>query len=97
YYGQVPVDEERLAPLNVPILGLFAEDDRGIPVETVRNFERALENLEKDFEIQVFPGVGHAFANPSGTSYDAEAAGRAWELTTRFLQEHLKTGEPAES
>ncbi|HEX5766114.1 MAG TPA: dienelactone hydrolase family protein [Woeseiaceae bacterium] len=98
YYGQVPAEAERLAPLNVPILGLFAENDRGIPVETVRSFEQALENLEKDFEIEVFPDVGHAFANPSGTSYDADAAGRAWELTTRFLKEHLgTTGDPAET
>jgi len=82
----------------VPILGLFAENDRGIAVETVRSFEQALENLEKDFEIEVFPDVGHAFANPSGTSYDADAAGRAWELTTRFLKEHLgTTGDPAET
>ena len=91
YYGQVPDDEERLAPVNVPILGLFAENDRGIPVETVRSFEQALQNLDKDYEIEIFPDVGHAFANPSGTSYDAEAAERAWDLTTQFLREHLGT------
>lgn len=97
YYGQVPDDEERLAPLNVPILGLFAEDDRGIPLETVQSFEQALENLEKNYEIEIFPDVGHAFANPSGASYDAEAAERAWELTSQFLREHLGTaGDSAE-
>lgn len=89
YYGQVPDDEERLASLNVPLLGLFAENDRGIPVESVRSFEQALQKLGKDYEIEIFPNVGHAFANPSGTNYDAEAAGKAWERTAGFLREHL--------
>jgi carboxymethylenebutenolidase len=89
YYGQVPSDEERLAPLNVPILGLFAENDRGIPVESVRSFEEALENLGKDYEIEIYPNVGHAFANPSGTNYNAEVAAQAWERTIEFLREHL--------
>jgi len=89
YYGQVPSDEERLAPLNVPILGLFAENDRGIPVESVRSFEQAMENLGKDYEIEIYPNVGHAFANPSGTNYNAEVAARAWERTIGFLREHL--------
>lgn len=93
YYGQVPADENRLAPLNVPILGLFAEDDRGIPVESVRGFEQALEKLEKDYRIEIFPDVGHAFANPSGTNYNAAAAERAWELTTQFLRDHLAAAD----
>jgi carboxymethylenebutenolidase len=89
YYGQVPDDETRLAPLNVPILGLFAENDRGITVESVRSFEQALDKLGKDYEIEIYPGVGHAFANPSGTSYNAEVAGRAWDRTVEFLRKHL--------
>lgn len=93
YYGQVTDDQNRLAPLEVPILGLFAENDRGIPLETVRSFEQALRSLEKNFQIEIFPDVGHAFANPSGASYDADAAQRAWELTTRFLKEHLGSAE----
>jgi carboxymethylenebutenolidase len=89
YYGQVPADEDRLAPLNVPILGLFAENDRGIPVESVRTFEQVLDKLGKDHEIEIYPGVGHAFANPSGTGYNAEVAGQAWDRTIEFLREHL--------
>jgi len=89
YYGQVPADEARLAPLNVPILGLFAQNDRGIPVESVRSFEEVLEKLGKEYEIEIYPGVGHAFANPSGTSYNAEAARQAWDRTVEFLRRHL--------
>ena len=89
YYGQVPADEARLAPLNVPILGLFAENDRGIPVESVRSFEQVMDKLGKVYEIEVYPGVGHAFANPSGTSYNAEVARQAWDRTVEFLRKHL--------
>ncbi|HWM30051.1 MAG TPA: dienelactone hydrolase family protein [Woeseiaceae bacterium] len=92
YYGQVPDDEERLAPLNTPILGLFAENDRGIPVESVKGFEQALENLGKDYEIEIYPGVGHAFANPSGNSYNAEVAAQAWDRTVTFLRDRLASG-----
>jgi len=90
YYGQVTDDEERLQPLAVPLLGIFAADDRGITVESVRSFEAALERLRKEAEIHVFPGVGHAFANPSGRNYDAEAAAEAWKLTMDFLHQHLR-------
>jgi carboxymethylenebutenolidase len=89
YYGQVPADEDQLAPLNVPILGLFAENDRGIPVQSVRAFEQVLDKLGKDHEIEIYPAVGHAFANPSGTSYNAEVASQAWDRTIEFLREHL--------
>jgi carboxymethylenebutenolidase len=89
YYGQVTDDDERLQPLNVPLLGIFAADDRGIPVASVREFQAALERLRKPFEIRVFDGVGHAFANPTGNNYDAKAADEAWELTTGFLRTHL--------
>lgn len=92
YYGQVPADEDRLAPLNVPILGLFAENDRGIPVESVTEFGQTLEALGKVYEIEIYPGVGHAFANPSGTSYDAEVAAQAWDRTVEFLRRHLSVG-----
>jgi len=89
YYGQVTSDEERLRPLNVPLLGIFAADDSGIRVESVREFEDALERLRKDFDIRIFDGVGHAFANPTGNNYDAESANEAWGLVVEFLRSNL--------
>ena len=89
YYGQVTDNESKLEPLNVPILGIFAAEDRGIPVESVQGFKQALENLGKDYEIEIFPGVGHAFANPTGSSYNADVADKAWAQTVAFLDIHL--------
>lgn len=89
YYGQVTSDEDLLRPMETPILGLFGADDRGIKVDTVNAFGDALERLRKIHDIHVYPGVGHAFANPTGTNYDAGAAEDAWRRTLEFLRLHL--------
>lgn len=89
YYGTVVTDEAQLAPLAMPVLGNFAEDDPIIPLETVDAFRTAMQNLGKDVDIKVYAGAKHAFSNPSGMAYDPVAAEDAWERTTGFLKEHL--------
>ncbi len=89
FYGQVVTDRERLARLDAPLLGIFGEADRGIPVAQVREMEAALKSLGKNVEVVVYPGAGHGFANPSGQSYDATAADDAWRRTVTFLRRHL--------
>lgn len=89
YYGQVTDNEEQLAPLNVPILGLFGEDDRGITVESVGAFEEALENLRKNYEIEIYADAEHAFADPTGNRYNAAVAEMAWKRTLEFLDRYL--------
>ena len=89
YYGQVVTDSEQLQRLNMPILGFFGALDESIPVRDVQTFRRRLNELGKRANVEIYPGVGHAFANPSGESYDASAADRAWEETIAFLRENL--------
>ena len=95
YYGKVTDDVNKLLPLNVPILGLFGADDTGIAVASVRSFEAALQRLRKNFEIQVYPGAGDAFANPTGATYNAGAADDAWKRTLEFLGHNLKADAEA--
>jgi carboxymethylenebutenolidase len=89
YYGQVTSDDEELRPLDVPILGFFGGKDTGIPIDSVKAFEDALERLRKDYEIHIYPDADHAFANPTGNAYDAEAAEDAWQKTLAFLGRNL--------
>ncbi len=89
YYGQVTDDEELLRPINSPILGLFGAEDSGIPVDSVRAFEEALERLRKNYEIEIYPRARHAFANPTGRNYNPVVAEQAWEKTLAFLDLHL--------
>ncbi|MDH3620899.1 MAG: dienelactone hydrolase family protein [Gammaproteobacteria bacterium] len=91
YYGQVTDDEGKLHEISAPILGLFAADDTGITVESVEAFRGALQRLRKEHEIHIYPGVGHAFANPTGRNYDANAATDAWNKTVEFLGRHLSS------
>lgn len=92
YYGHVNADPAALKALDAPLLGIFGAADEGIPVESVRTFEAALKSLDKPAQIHVYEGAGHAFANPSGVNYKAEAATDAWQRALGFLSAHLKGG-----
>ena len=90
YGGQLVTDANRLSPLEMPILGLFGALDNNPSVETVKQFESALKSVGKSPEIYIYDGANHAFANPSGSRYNPEAAEAAWTRTTAFLERYLK-------
>jgi len=92
YYGQVTDNEERLRALTVPVLGLFGRDDRGVTMDSVKGFETALDNLGKEYELEIYTGVGHAFADPGALNYNREAAEEAWSRAVEFLDRHLLPG-----
>jgi carboxymethylenebutenolidase len=89
YYGSVKADDAELARLGMPILGLFGSKDRVVPVATVTAFQSTMQRLGKDVDVHIYDGADHAFANPSGTAYEPQAAEDAWRLTTAFLRAHL--------
>ena len=90
YYGRVVTEAAELAPIKAPILGLFGELDKGIPVEGVRAFEAKLKELGKEATIVIYPEADHAFANPSGQRYNEAAASDAWKKTTDFFASKLR-------
>ena len=90
YYGRLATTTSALTPIKWPVLGIFAGDDQSISVESVEQFRTALNSLGVQNEIYIYPGVGHAFANPSGMSYAPNETRDAWEKTRNFLNEKLK-------
>ncbi len=91
YYGSgIENDRDKLKVLEMPILGIFAELDQSIPVAKVKQFEQTLKSLGKSVEIDIYPNADHAFANPSGTRYNATAAEDAWKKTIAFLKKNLQ-------
>ncbi len=90
YYGSLTDDEKKLSAMKWPVLGIFGDKDQSITVDSVRKFEGALSRLGTEKEIYVFPGVGHAFANPSGANYAPNETKEAWDKTVTFLMKHLK-------
>ncbi len=90
YYGSLETDKEKLKVIKWPVLGIFGEKDTSIPVESARQFDKALDELGIENEIYIYPNVGHAFANPSGANYAPEETKDAWEKTVDFLDKNLK-------
>ena len=91
YYGTPLVtDKTQLASINWPVLGIFGDRDMEIPVAKVNEFKSALNELEIKNDIVIYPGVGHAFANPTGQSWSARETKDAWSKTIMFLEKNLK-------
>lgn len=90
YGGNMATSTERLAPITWPVLGVFGDQDQVIPVDIVQTFEQSLNTLGVENEIYMYEGVGHAFANPSGSNYAPVQTMDAWEKTLTFLEKHLK-------
>ena len=86
-YGHLITEATSIAKINCPVLGVFGAEDRGIPVAQVRDFEAACRTQDKQVQIEIYPGMGHAFLRSAA---DSEAAGDAWDKTMVFLQAHLK-------
>ena len=90
YYGRLVSEQDSLSNITWPVLGIFAELDQGIPVQSVKDFESTLNELEIPNEIHIYPQVDHAFANPTGERYAPQEAEDAWEKTLDFLEVTLK-------
>lgn len=90
YYGRLETDPGTLEKLQMPVLGIFGSEDRGIPPSTVNEFEAALNEAGVENSIHIYEGANHAFANPSGSRYMKEAADDAWEKTVAFFEDNLK-------
>jgi carboxymethylenebutenolidase len=90
-YGRLVEDEKQLERINAPILGIFAEKDRGIPPEAVKNFEEKMKKLGKKIKVKIYRDVNHAFMNPNNkANYDEVSTKSAWDLIDKFFKENLK-------
>lgn len=90
YGGGMATAPDKLAPIMWPVLGIFGDKDQVISVDTVRTFEKSLSTLGIRNEIHIYPGVGHAFANPSGANYAPNETKDAWQKTLDFLKKTLR-------
>jgi carboxymethylenebutenolidase len=90
YYGSPEgIPEAQVRRISFPVIGFYGSEDQAISLDAVRAFEEQMSGAPGSFDLHVYDGAGHAFANPSGTNYDPEAAADAWAKTTRFLQAAL--------
>jgi carboxymethylenebutenolidase len=89
YYGRLVTDPAELKAIRAPLLGIFGNRDKSIPLEQVNEFEKALAAAGVKHRILRYD-ADHAFANPSGGRYDEKAAAAAWAEASAFLAANLK-------
>jgi carboxymethylenebutenolidase len=90
YYGTPLVTEKQeLSKIKWPVLGIFGDHDHANPLPLINTFKAALDNVGITNEILVYKGLGHAFANPSGTNYAPRQTADAWQKTLIFLNKYL--------
>jgi carboxymethylenebutenolidase len=92
YYGSaIPSLLGLAADVTSPSLHHFGEDDTYIPIDTVRDIERAVTDGHDDVTFVTHPGAGHAFDNPSPMFHHAGASQEAWAKTVAWLERELPT------
>ncbi len=90
-YGAMPTDPGDIQKINAPVLGIFGADDRGIPPDAVRAFEKAMKGANKVISVKIYDGAGHAFENPNNKDgYRQDAAVDAWARMLGFFGHALK-------
>jgi carboxymethylenebutenolidase len=92
YYGTPLVtDKQELAKIKWPVLGIFGDHDQAIPLQQINMFKAALDADGITNQIQIYKGLGHAFANPSGANYAPKQTADAWEKTLAFLKKYVQS------
>lgn len=89
YYGFPEMNVDKLKRLRTDILGIFAEKDAFINVETVKAFEGKVKEAEKMIVVYNYVAV-HAFANPSNPEYNKQATEDAYVKVLPYLKKALK-------
>lgn len=76
--------------IQCPLLLFFGERDAHIPLEQVREIEKRLGELGKEFQIEVYPGADHGFfCEDRAAVYHPQAAADAWRKLLHFFAAHL--------
>ena len=89
YYGRQPLPED-VAKIKAPVMAHYAGNDEGINAG-IPAFEEALKKYNKEYQIFMYEGAGHAFNNDSNPErYNEQAAKLAWGRTISFFKEKLK-------
>ena len=84
--AQYPLDIG--ATLTVPVLGLYGEKDKGIPLDTIEKMRGELKKGKTKSEIIVFAGAEHGFHADYRPSYHEASAKEAWQKLLSWFKTH---------
>jgi carboxymethylenebutenolidase len=90
YYGAQP-KADQVPAIKAPLLLHYAGLDERINAG-ITDYEKALKDNGKQYEIYIYEGVNHAFNNDTNSArYNKDAADLAWGRTLDFLRKNLGT------
>jgi carboxymethylenebutenolidase len=75
--------------LNVPLLGIFGNDDQNPTAEQVNQHEAELKKYGKEYEFHRWDGAGHGFFYYDRPMYRQAQAMEAWDIVFEFLDRQL--------
>jgi carboxymethylenebutenolidase len=81
-----PVDVA--ASLKAPVLGLYGEEDTGIPLDTVEQMRKAAQTFGKIAEFVVYPKAPHAFHADYRPSYREKEARDGWARMLAWFKKY---------
>ena len=85
-----PAPLDIVADISGPILGLWGDQDHAVGMDSVENFDRALDAHSVEHEFVIYPGAGHGFMAAAESDDAARRASEdAWPRTLTFLARHL--------
>ncbi len=87
FYGPAP-ELDQVPNIQAAVFGVYAELDERINAG-IEPLEQALQEAGVTYQIEIYPGVNHAFHNDAGQRYDAEQALQAWNDMLAWFAEHL--------
>jgi carboxymethylenebutenolidase len=91
-FPQFPPLIDEGATLKTPWLGLFGDQDQGIPIEDVEAIRSAVAAAPVPTEIVRYPEAEHGFFCDERPAYNAAASADAWPRTLDWFDRHLATG-----
>jgi carboxymethylenebutenolidase len=89
FYGPFP-ENGNLSGARAAVLGVYAELDSRVNASRAAA-RAALRRARLQHQIVTFPGVDHAFFNPTGSRYDAAAATAAYRRMVAWLGRYVAT------
>ncbi len=78
------------ATLKVPVLGLYAGKDGGIPLDSIEKMKAELAKGKSKSEFVVYPEAEHGFHADYRKSYKKDDAQDAWKRLQDWFAKHLK-------
>ena len=87
FYGRGP-DLAQVPNIQAAVLGVYAELDERINAGNA-DLEQALIDAGTTYQMNVYPGVNHAFHNDTGGRYVEEQATQAWQDTLAWFETYL--------